>query len=61
MESAHFTSSPLIYKQLIFRDLLPGIELGAEIVHIPVDNTFEAERKTCYLLEKGVVAIFGPR
>ena len=46
---------------ICYRDLLPGIELGAEIVHIPEDNTFEAERKTCYLLEKGVVAIFGPR
>ena len=43
------------------RDLLNGIELGAEIVHIPVGDVFQAEKKTCYLLQKGVVAIFGPR
>ena len=45
----------------ICRDLLNGIELGAEIVHIPEGDTFQAEKKTCYLLQKGVVAIFGPR
>lgn len=43
------------------RDLLDGIELSAEIVHIPEGDTFQAERKVCQLLEKGVVAIFGPR
>ena len=43
------------------RDLLNGIELGAEIVHIPEGDVFQAEKKTCYLLQKGVVAIFGPR
>lgn len=51
------------------RDILPNTEIRADIVHIPGDSTnpnqvadtFEAERKTCYLLEKGVVAIFGPR
>jgi len=42
------------------RDILPGVELKADLVHIPPDDTFNAERKTCYLLEKGVVAIFGP-
>ena len=29
-------------------------------MYIPPDNSFIAERKTCHLLEKGVVAIFGP-
>merc|ERR1712128_302144 len=42
------------------RDILGGVSLHAEIVHIPKDDTFTAERKTCHLLEKGVVAIFGP-
>ena len=46
---------------IFYRDLLNGIELGAEIVHIPVGDVFQAEKKTCYLLQKGVVAIFGPR
>ena len=32
------------------RDILNGVELKAEIVHIPVDDTFSAERKTCMLL-----------
>jgi len=42
------------------RNILSGVELHAETVHIPEDDTFTAERKTCHLLEKGVVAIFGP-
>jgi len=42
------------------REILAGVELHAETVHIPEDNTFIAEKKTCHLLEKGVVAIFGP-
>jgi len=42
------------------RDILSGVELTSEIVHIPPGNSYIAERKTCYLLEKGVVAIFGP-
>jgi len=42
------------------RDILAGVELTSEIVHIPEGNSYLAERKTCYLLEKGVVAIFGP-
>jgi len=42
------------------RDLLPNVELRSEIVHIAPKDTFYAERKTCYLMEKGVVAIFGP-
>jgi len=42
------------------RGILSGVELYAETVHIPKDDTFTAERKTCHLLEKGVVAIFGP-
>jgi len=42
------------------RDILSGVELTSEIVHIPEGNSYLAERKTCYLLEKGVVAIFGP-
>ena len=58
----------------VCRDLLPGVELSADIVHIPagdtyqvlccatalLDNTCQAERRTCELLQKGVVAIFGP-
>merc|ERR1712106_552674 len=42
------------------RDILTGVELTSEIVHIPEGDSYLAERKTCYLLEKGVVAIFGP-
>merc|ERR1712128_228427 len=42
------------------RDILSGVDLTAEVVHIPLGDTYQAERKTCYLLEKGVVAIFGP-
>eukprot|EP00090_Calanus_glacialis_P039909 TRINITY_DN6950_c0_g1_i1.p1 TRINITY_DN6950_c0_g1~~TRINITY_DN6950_c0_g1_i1.p1 ORF type:complete len:973 (-),score=205.08 TRINITY_DN6950_c0_g1_i1:162-3080(-) len=42
------------------RDILTGVELTSEIVHIPEGDSYMAERKTCYLLEKGVVAIFGP-
>jgi len=42
------------------RDILSGVDLTAEVVHIPPGDTYQAERKTCYLLEKGVVAIFGP-
>ena len=34
----------------LYRDLLPGIELHAETMYIPPDNTFIAERKTCHLL-----------
>ena len=45
----------------LFSNLLNGIQLDAEIVHIPEDDTFQAEQKTCYLLTRGVVAIFGPR
>jgi len=42
------------------RDLLPGVELKPEIEYIQPRDSFGAEMKTCYLLEKGVVAIFGP-
>jgi len=42
------------------RDILTGVELYAETVQVPPDDSFAAERETCHLLEKGVVAIFGP-
>ena len=41
-------------------ELLEGIDLHPEVVHVRPDDTFSAERKTCHLLEKGVVAILGP-
>ena len=34
------------------RDLLPDVELLADIVHIPRGDTFTAERRTCHLLGK---------
>ena len=41
-------------------DILHGIDLHPEVVRVRPDDTFSAERKTCHLLEKGVVAILGP-
>jgi len=41
-------------------DILPSVELKAEIHKIPPEDTYSAQRKTCLLLQKGVVAIFGP-
>ena len=41
-------------------ELLEGIDLHPEVVQVRPDDTFSAERKTCHLLEKGVVAILGP-
>ncbi len=35
-----------------FRDILPGVELKAQIEHVAPDDTFAAEKKTCYLLGK---------
>lgn len=40
--------------------LLPGVALQADVVTIAPDDTFAAEKRTCHLLEKGIVAIFGP-
>ncbi len=34
------------------RDILPGVELKAQIEHVAPDDTFAAEKKTCYLLGK---------
>ena len=34
------------------RDLLPRVELQADIVKIPEDDSFAAEKKTCHLLGK---------
>jgi len=42
------------------REILPGVALHAETVTVPEDDSFTAEKKTCHLMEKGVVAIFGP-
>ena len=42
------------------RQVLPGVELTAEVMHINEDDTFSAERKVCHQLERGVVAILGP-
>jgi len=43
------------------RDILPGVELKPVIEKVRPDDTFAAEQKTCMLLEKSTVAIFGPR
>jgi len=43
------------------RDILPGVELKPHIEKVRPGDTFAAEKKTCQLLEKGTVAIFGPR
>ena len=42
------------------RQILPGVQLAAEVMHINEDDTFSAERKVCHQLERGVVAILGP-
>ena len=42
------------------RQILAGVELTAEVMHINEDDTFSAERKVCHQLERGVVAILGP-
>ena len=34
------------------RDLLPRVQLQADIVRIPEDDSFAAEKKTCHLLGK---------
>ena len=38
------------YMILMFRDILPGVELKAHIEKVRADDTFAAERKTCSLL-----------
>ena len=42
------------------RQILAGVELTAEVMHINEDDTFSAERKVCHQLERGVIAILGP-
>ncbi|XP_023332770.1 glutamate receptor ionotropic, kainate 1 [Eurytemora carolleeae] len=41
--------------------LPPGLALVPLIQRIPRDNSFLAERATCQVLSKGVVAVFGPQ
>jgi len=43
------------------RDILPGVELKPYVEKVRPGDTYTAEQRTCSILEKGTVAIFGPR
>ena len=39
-----------LFQAITHRDILSGVELDSEIVHIPEGDSYMAERKTCQLL-----------
>ncbi|XP_037082452.1 glutamate receptor ionotropic, kainate 2-like, partial [Pollicipes pollicipes] len=43
------------------RNLLPNVRLVASVQRIPLQDSFQASKTVCSLMEQGVAAIFGPQ
>ncbi|XP_037079302.1 LOW QUALITY PROTEIN: glutamate receptor ionotropic, kainate 2-like [Pollicipes pollicipes] len=41
--------------------LLPGVHLQGLVERVPLHNSFQATRRVCLALERGVAAVFGPQ